>query len=514
MTWKRFLCLAYLPLIILLLSATCTLAEDEGLEETIVSFVDGMRLADVAAVRSTIAPQSGPKWKTLPKYPILQKLGSAISASIERRTFSDLLVAVASVRHRNGHSTWQFKITADDKLIDAQFLDAEVSKPRWSRRRHWGYRQKHRPDHDPKWGADVSSPSPTPASCATSPSLCSPSHDKTYDARLVEFFYATDRNVTVSNNIATLDAESGRSGQLSYGIAAVHIPKDHEPGRIELPSEWRFLGIELKSSSDENKHFSIKRLASVSLEDWKVLMKKQAEETEKKTALIFVHGFNTTFEQALLRNAQIVWDLGYDGVSLLYSWSSRGKVRDYVYDRDSAEIAQPGFIALLGILRDLGIEHVNVIAHSMGNRVVLPALSGLAGGENAIRLNQLIMAAPDVARDQFINQLPLVQKITEGTTLYASSADKALLASAELARFPRAGLVPPEGPVILPKLDTIDVTAVGSELLGLNHTVFASNRAVMDDLKLLIVDGMKLPRLSQVKRAPEPPKPPTYWKYK
>jgi esterase/lipase superfamily enzyme len=112
---------------------------------------------------------------------------------------------------------------------------------------------------------------------------------------------------------------------------------------------------------------------------------------------VFVHGFNTTFEEALFRNAQIVWDLQYSGISVLYSWSSKGKVRDYVYDRDSADIAQPGFIALLSTLRDLGIEHVDVIAHSMGNRVVLPALSNIADADNPVRVNQLIMAAPDVA---------------------------------------------------------------------------------------------------------------------
>jgi hypothetical protein len=69
------------------------------------------------------------------------------------------------------------------------------------------------------------------------------------------------------------------------------------------------------------------------------------------------------------------------------------------------------------------------------------------------------------------------------------------------------------GPVLLPNLDTIDVTAIGDEILGLNHTVFATNRAVMDDLKLLLINGMKLPRLSQVRKFPEPPLASAYWKY-
>jgi esterase/lipase superfamily enzyme len=42
--------------------------------------------------------------------------------------------------------------------------------------------------------------------------------------------------------------------------------------------------------------------------------------------LVFVHGFANSFEDAVFRNAQIVYDLDYQGLSVLYSWSSRGDV--------------------------------------------------------------------------------------------------------------------------------------------------------------------------------------------
>ncbi len=35
-------------------------------------------------------------------------------------------------------------------------------------------------------------------------------------------------------------------------------------------------------------------------------------------ALIFVHGFNTSFDDAAFRMAQIVWDLGYRGLPVLF----------------------------------------------------------------------------------------------------------------------------------------------------------------------------------------------------
>ena len=514
MSWKFLLRLAGVILTAVTMASTSVFGQSDDdpiAEKTITAYVDGIRTSNAAAVRATMAPAFSASSKTLPQYPILAKLGPVEFASIEKSFFGDTLIFKADLNHARGSSTWQFRLDQSQKLITAQLLDAEVEGPRPRRRsvarhtqpRGWG--GGGRATRAPASVKDT-------VSCDDKPSLCSPVAG--YDSRLVEFFYATDRNIVISSNKATLDTDSGRLGQLSYGVAAVRIPEAHEPGTIELPSEWRLFGVEFGSKPDDSKYFAVKRLAAIALEDWKNLVKKQTELSGENTALVFVHGFNTGFEEALFRNAQIVWDLGYKGTSVLYSWSSKGKIGDYIYDRDSADVGQPGFIALLETLRGLGIEHINVIAHSMGNRLVLNALSNNASASKPVKLDQLIMAAPDVASDQFRLQVPVVQKLAQGTTLYASSADKALIASSKLASFPRAGWVPAEGPVVLPNLDTIDVTRVGDDVLGLNHAVFASNRAVMDDLKLLLINGMKLPRLSQVRRAPEPPKPQTYWIYR
>ena len=100
-------------------------------------------------------------------------------------------------------------------------------------------------------------------------------------------------------------------------------------------------------------------------------------------------------------------------------------------------------------------------------------------------------------------------------TLYVSSADKALTISRTLTGVPRAGDVPTDGPVLVPRIETIDVTAVGEELLGLNHNVFAATRALIDDIKILLTSGQRPPnsRLSQIRPYPEPPSEATYWRY-
>ncbi|WBL82445.1 alpha/beta hydrolase [Bradyrhizobium xenonodulans] len=477
-----------------------TSADQTALAQNISNFVEGVRTSDLAKVQSTTA--RGYRPDAQPQYAILSRLGQVTQVEIgDERRLSKQTIVEAELRHADGVSSWNFSIQDGSRILAAEMTSADV----------YGTRTQAAP---PKKGGggyhhgySRSRPNRTVVlSCELAPSSCN------QDARLVEFFFATDRNIKITNNVSTLDTDAPRSGILSYGVAGVRIPEDHKPGQIELPSEWHFLSFDYKSATDETKHFSIKRLAATSYDDWKELVKRQADQSQNR-ALIFVHGFNTGFEDALYRNAQIVWDLQYRGVSVLFSWSSRGKVRDYNYDQDSADIAQAEFAELLTKLHDSGIEHIDIIVHSMGNRVVLPALDQLAQRSNPVRVRQLVMAAPDVARDKFMIQLPLAQKIVDGATLYASSADRALIASAELNDFPRAGMVFANGPVLLPNLDTIDVTAIGEEIFGLNHTVFATNRAVMDDLKLLLINGMKLPRLSQVHKFPEPPLASTYWKY-
>jgi esterase/lipase superfamily enzyme len=151
---------------------------------------------------------------------------------------------------------------------------------------------------------------------------------------------------------------------------------------------------------------------------------------------------------------------------------------------------------LLKKLRDdFGIKGVDVLAHSMANLLVLDALKNSSATANPAHVDQLIMAAPDVARDSFERQVPDLQRIAAGRTLYASGADKALMASKVLAIYPRAGMSPLTD-------HTIDV-----------HTEFATNRSVMDDLKILLDSQKRASRLNQIKPYPETLAGPHSWRY-
>ena len=77
------------------------------------------------------------------------------------------------------------------------------------------------------------------------------------------------------------------------------------------------------------------------------MLKIHAKAKGTKTALVFVHGFNTAFTDALYRTAQIVWDLQHNGLAVLFTWASRGDIIDYLYDKESAYLARDDFITLL-----------------------------------------------------------------------------------------------------------------------------------------------------------------------
>ena len=95
--------------------------------------------------------------------------------------------------------------------------------------------------------------------------------------------------------------------------------------------------------------------------------------------LIFVHGFNTTKEEAVYRFAQIVHDAGTRAAPVLFTWPSRGDLLQYAYDKESATASRDALEALLSYAAtDPNVSDVTVLAHSLGNWVAMEALRQMA----------------------------------------------------------------------------------------------------------------------------------------
>ena len=131
------------------------------------------------------------------------------------------------------------------------------------------------------------------------------------------------------------------------------------------------------------------------------------------------------------------------------------------------------------------------MAHSMGNRLLTRALENLVREPDIQPVfDNVIMAAPDVNARVFTAIWPQIKIAAKRFTLYASSSDKALIASRKAKGGPDFTRLGEGGPniTVIPGLDTIDASGIDTSLLG--HSYEASCKPVRDDLGELIAKGL------------------------
>jgi esterase/lipase superfamily enzyme len=271
----------------------------------------------------------------------------------------------------------------------------------------------------------------------------------------------------------------------SHGIATVSVPVGGRVrGVMSEPSFWKRW-----QQWDPAKHVMVVSTAPLSRQDMLLefrTMEKKSDSKRKQTALIFVHGFNVTFVDAVRRCGQIWYDLDLLGsVAICFSWPSNGGSGplDYTHDSTEAERSPPAFAEFLTDLVDQGgFDGFYVVSHSMGNRPVTRALIELARTRPDVvaQVTELVLAAPDIDRDVFADQLaPELRKVCQRITLYASSRDLAMKLSKIFNVGPRAGDADPV-PVVSDGIETIDVSAMGEDIF--RHSYIGGSRSVLADL--------------------------------
>ena len=346
-----------------------------------------------------------------------------------------------------------------------------------------------RPEPPPSGGSGAPSPAPPPGVPAQPES----------DWDVVPVFYGTDR--VHKDEPKRISYTSERARRLELGRALITVPKTHQVPKIERPFAIRvpYINVTIyEQAEDPKQHFTIRELRSLTREQFLALTRERigGSSSYKDQAVVFVHGYNTTFDYALFRTAQMAYDLKFDGASFLYSWPSGAGLTGYGYDRESSEQAEPylrDFIEL--VVKETGAKSVSVIAHSMGNMPLLRVLQSLGPSlPPGVQLNQIILAAPDVDRNLFENLAANIKQYGRGVTLYCSSNDRAMAAARRVAGgVPRAGDVPADGPIVLAGIDTIDVSQTSTDYLALNHSSYAEKGALLNDISLLLQTGERPP---------------------
>ena len=155
--------------------------------------------------------------------------------------------------------------------------------------------------------------------------------------------------------------------------------------------------------------------------------------TQSRNILVFVHGFNTSFEDAAVRAAQVAADLNFDGSVVLFSWPSAASVTSYVRDQQAARNAGFHLLRLLrGLLVAAQPDHIELLGqlHGIGDHrqgaVTRPAADSLP------RFDQVVFAAPDLDRRVFGREI--LPRLEARATRSRSTHRTTTTRSAPLAR--------------------------------------------------------------------------------
>lgn len=282
-----------------------------------------------------------------------------------------------------------------------------------------------------------------------------------------------------------------KGNDLRYGMCRVQVPINRPVGSLSSGSD---------PNSDSQINFQMAQHEGLTAESFALALKSP----EPDEILIFVHGFNVRFEEAIYRAAQIGFDGKYQGQLVLFSWPAGAVqrliegpylLRTYQENKKNAAASIDQFEELLAMVAATG-KRIHVVVHSMGHQVVLPALARVAAKLPAGAIQELILNAPDFSTQEFKALLPELRKIAVRTTVYCSPSDNALAASTRVNGNARLGSC-----TLMDGIDTIDVSEVDRPVLGvggLGHGYYAGRPIIGDVSQLLL--GMDAPRRMFIKR--------------
>jgi len=244
--------------------------------------------------------------------------------------------------------------------------------------------------------------------------------------------------------------------------------------------------------------------------------------TIERQAVVYIHGFNNSLEDAARDFARIILTARLQGSfqPILVSWPSQATavfdtsgrlslpVNQYRLDRSRVRDAcQQIKGALLDIRNAYGTENVHIIVHSMGSYMLHQVLNGCPSADDANTQLQgaiaknIIFSAADLATSVFEADRALILNAAERVTVYVAPSDPVLEFSSSLERLENS---PGDGPRLGSGYDTLAntaddrlmivntlfaefvETASGPTLYNTNHSYHINTPAVRRDIAMLL----------------------------
>ena len=320
------------------------------------------------------------------------------------------------------------------------------------------------------------------------------------DVKQYPVWYATNRAPVLRAGSVVDYSPYRDEGAVHYGRCIVRVPKSHKIGEVGSPLWKRWITL-------TDDRLKIDQLVEIEQAVFWAGMSQQLAQAGagRRHAVVFIHGYNVSFQSAAIRTAQLGCDLSIEGAMAFYSWPSRATLEGYPADESTVQ-ASAKYITqfLVDVVNQSGAEQVHVIAHSMGNRAIVEAVRSIVGAareETGVRFSQFILAAPDVDAEYFKQFATAYSQAAKRTTMYVSDRDHAVRASRFLhGGVPRVGLAPPFQ--IIDGIDTVNAGRIVDSLLG--HGYVAESWQLLVDMHQLIhLDAAPADRFS-VKPASDP----------
>ncbi|WNJ88962.1 alpha/beta hydrolase [Bosea sp. 685] len=249
-------------------------------------------------------------------------------------------------------------------------------------------------------------------------------------------------------------------GTLTFAEAQLSPPGRGIAGRVSsvVNGDWAVLGLDRRTSTGAARSF--------------------AEAVNGRDVLLYVHGYNETFESAARSAAQLSHALEFQGRTALFSWPSGGALLDYGYDRESALWSRDGFVqALRALVNNPTVGRIHIVAHSMGTFLTLEALRELRTETDvSSRIGAIVFASPDVDIDAFEQTVSKLGPLAQRMTLIIDPGDRALAVSARIA-----GGVARAGAAERSRLEALGVRVADTSGRGwsmLRHDLFLSDNEV------------------------------------
>ena len=228
-----------------------------------------------------------------------------------------------------------------------------------------------------------------------------------------------------------------------------------------------------------------------------------------RDTVIFIHGYNVSFKEALTSAAQVKRNFSKDeggpGVNVvLFSWPSDGSMKPflaYANDRQDAAASGPAFARGLLKLADFlrgstpaeACDHnVHLVAHSMGNYVLRHTVQEFiarSAGRPARLFDQVFLMAADEDDDAFEHdhKLKPLPRFAKRVNVYFNNNDRAMAISDVTKGNPaRLGDDGPRLPRGIPgKVTLIDATPVVEGFV--EHSYFLDNPKVVADMRKVLI---------------------------